>query len=77
MSCLVISELPCVKSRRKHFRLINSFRGNKLTSDSTGMKGDKDPEMVLKKAYKQSTIKEIRLENAVKFGASQRTDVFI
>lgn len=64
-------ELPCVKPRRKHFGLINSFKGNKLTSDSKGMEGDKDTEMIVEKVYEESTIKEINLKNAIEFNASQ------
>lgn len=49
--------LLCVKPRREHFGLINSFRVTKLTSDSTGMEGDKDTDMIFEKAYKESIIK--------------------
>lgn len=40
------------------------------------MEGDKNTEMILEKACKQSIIKEIYLVNAIKFNAFQRINAF-
>lgn len=49
-SCLVISEVFCVKLGKEPLGLMSSFTANKLTSGSIDMEGDKD--MILERAYK-------------------------
>lgn len=76
MSFLFFIWAACVKPRRKHFGLVNFFRGDKLTSASMGTEGNKNTEMILEKTYKQSIIKEINMINAIQFNIFQRIKAF-